>query len=340
MDHLKSMCTPVKKSNQISQTWNCTLLVVWFCVIVGCRTQATAFLRHHRRCFYGSTNTPLLPAKESSQRCNLGLQKTRGWQRFLDSSFSITGQTVGGYPFSIFHAHKIPQIALIGRPNVGKSTFFNRITQQFRKGAIVDDQPGITRDRLYYSIEWKGIPFQVVDTGGLILKSSDDETGNMFYSQEIREQTLLAMNTASCILFIVDGKTGIHPYDEAIAENLRRYTKPYILCVNKCESYVHGNRQAQVFWELGLGFPHPCSAIQGEGIEKILDTCSSFLIHETISREETSTEEVIKIAFIGRPNVGKSSLMNCILGENRSIVSEMAGTTRDTLDTTIQRSMY
>ena len=220
---------------------------------------------------------------------------------------------------------KLPIVAVIGRPNVGKSTFVNRLAGD--KQAIVYDQPGITRDRTYRPAFWQDRDFQIVDTGGLVF---DDETE---FLPLIRQQAMAALVEASVAIFLVDGQFGLTEGDREIAEWFRRQSVPVLLAVNKCESVEMGMAQAAEFWELGLGNPYPISAIHGSGTGELLDDLITHLppIDELIEDDET------KVAIIGRPNVGKSSLLNALIGENRSIVSPISGTTRDAIDTTVQR---
>ena len=219
----------------------------------------------------------------------------------------------------------LPVVAIIGRPNVGKSTLVNRLCRS--RDAIVHDEPGVTRDRTYQEGDWGGRNFRVVDTGGLVF---DDDSE---FLPEIREQASLAMAEACVALVIVDGMQGVTAADESIAAWLRQQNCPTLLAVNKCESPDQGLAMAAEFWGLGLGEPHPISAIHGAGTGDLLDQVLSFLPPE--GDEEES--EPIQMAIIGRPNVGKSSLLNSVCGENRAIVSPIRGTTRDTIDTTIER---
>jgi len=220
----------------------------------------------------------------------------------------------------------LPVVAIIGRPNVGKSTLVNRLCRS--REAIVHDEPGMTRDRTYQEGYWGDRTFKVVDTGGLVF---DDDSE---YLPEIREQARLAMAEASVALVIVDGQQGITAADETIAEWLRSQACPVLLAVNKCESPDQGLSMAAVSLGLDLGEPHAISAIHGAGTGDLLDKVLTFL---PPSLGDEATEEPIQLAIIGRPNVGKSSLLNAICGENRSIVSPIRGTTRDTIDTTIER---
>ena len=219
-----------------------------------------------------------------------------------------------------------PIVAIIGRPNVGKSTLVNRLCRS--KDAIVFDKPGVTRDRSYQDGFWGDREFKLVDTGGLVF---DDESE---FLPEIREQVNLAMSEAAIALVIVDGQQGITASDQAIAEWLRNYKCSILLAVNKCESPELGLAMAADFWQLGLGEPYPVSAIHGAGTGDLLDHLIELLPPKDSVENE---EKPIQLSIIGRPNVGKSSLLNAICGENRAIVSPVRGTTRDTIDTSIIR---
>ena len=212
-----------------------------------------------------------------------------------------------------------PLVAIVGRPNVGKSTFFNKVVG--KKISIVDDFPGVTRDRLYADAEWCGNFFTLVDTGGLELKSSD----SMW--KHIQKQAEIAIDTADVIILFTDGKSGLTAADEDVAEKLRRSGKPVILAVNKLENYSID--KLFEFYGLGLGEPFGISAEHGTGIGELLDEVVS-LLKNAGSIEE---EESVKIAVVGKPNAGKSSICNKILGFDRTIVSDVAGTTRDAIDT-------
>ncbi|MFB8798160.1 MAG: ribosome biogenesis GTPase Der [Microcoleus sp.] len=218
----------------------------------------------------------------------------------------------------------LPIVAIIGRPNVGKSTIVNRLANC--QDAIVHDEPGITRDRTYRPAYWADREYQVVDTGGLVF---DDDTE---FLPLIREQALAALAEASAAIFVVDGQIGLTGGDESIASWLRLQKVPIILAVNKCESENTGLTQAADFWQLGLGEPYPISGIHGNGTGELLDKLITYLPTEALPEVEE-----IKVAIIGRPNVGKSSLLNAFLGENRAIVSPISGTTRDAIDTIVQR---
>jgi ribosome-associated GTPase EngA len=219
----------------------------------------------------------------------------------------------------------LPIVAIIGRPNVGKSTIVNRLANT--QDAIVHDEPGITRDRTYRPAYWGDREYQVVDTGGLVF---DDETE---FLPLIREQAMAALAEASAAIFVVDGQTGLTGGDESIASWLRLQKVPVILAVNKCESENTGLTQAADFWQLGLGEPFPISGIHGNGTGELLDKLITYLPTEALPEVEE-----IKVAIIGRPNVGKSSLLNAFLGENRAIVSPISGTTRDAIDTLVERN--
>lgn len=220
----------------------------------------------------------------------------------------------------------LPIVAIIGRPNVGKSTLVNRLTES--QEAIVHDQPGMTRDRTYRHAYWQDREFSVVDTGGLIF---DDDTE---FLPLIREQVMVALAEATVAIFVVDGQVGLTGGDEAIASWLREHSVPVLLAVNKCESPTAGLMQSMQFWELGLGNPFPISSIHGSGTGELLDE----LIQYIPRRDEIEESTEIRVAIVGRPNVGKSSLLNAFLGENRAIVSPISGTTRDAIDTVVERN--
>jgi GTPase len=215
-----------------------------------------------------------------------------------------------------------PVVAIVGRPNVGKSTLFNRLAGE--RIAIVEDKPGVTRDRIYASSEWLDQPFHIIDTGGIEV-GGDDEI-----LLRIREQAELAIAEADVIVFVVDGKEGVTPADQEIAEILFRAKKPVILAVNKVDN-PNQLHDVYGFYELGLGEPYGISAEHGTGLGELLDKVCSYFNKETDEMEYG--EDVIRVAIIGRPNVGKSSLVNAILGADRVLVSPVAGTTRDAIDT-------
>jgi GTPase len=219
----------------------------------------------------------------------------------------------------------LPIVAIIGRPNVGKSTLVNRLAGE--QSAIVHDEPGVTRDRTYKRSYWGDRDFLVVDTGGLVF---NDETE---FLPLIRQQAMAALAEASVAIFVVDGQAGPTPADEEIAEWLRQQPVPVLLAVNKCESPEQGLIQAAEFWELGLGEPFAISAIHGSGTGDLLDV----LVTHLPATEDIPETNEIKVAIVGRPNVGKSSLLNAFVGEQRAIVSPISGTTRDAIDTVIER---
>ena len=219
----------------------------------------------------------------------------------------------------------LPIVAIIGRPNVGKSMLVNRFSGQ--RQSIVFDEPGVTRDRTYQPSFWKDREFLVVDTGGLIF---DDDTEFLPY---IREQAMTALAEASAAVFVVDGKEGPTEGDHEIASWMRSQNIPTILAVNKCESQDDGLIQAAQFWELGLGEPYAVSAIHGSGTGDMLDA----LVEHLPETSEIEVVEEIKVAIVGRPNVGKSSMLNAFVGENRAIVSPISGTTRDSIDMVVTR---
>ncbi|WP_008311305.1 ribosome biogenesis GTPase Der [Leptolyngbya sp. PCC 6406] len=219
----------------------------------------------------------------------------------------------------------LPVVAVIGRPNVGKSTLVNRLAGA--RDAIVHDQPGVTRDRTYQPAFWRDREFMVVDTGGLIF---DDDTE---FLPHIREQALIALAEASAAILVVNGQDGPTEADREIAQWLRQHTVPAVLAVNKCESPDQGLIQAAQFWELGLGEPHPVSGIHGNGTGELLDQLVEYLV--PVNPEDELDE--VKVAIVGRPNVGKSSLLNAFVGESRAIVSPISGTTRDAIDMVVKR---
>lgn len=219
----------------------------------------------------------------------------------------------------------LPIVAIVGRPNVGKSTLVNRLAGE--RTAIVHDEAGVTRDRLYREAEWLGRKFRVVDTGGIVFEDDSE------FLPHIRQQAMTALEEAVAAIFVVDGQMGPTAADIELAHWLRQQPVPIILAVNKCESEDIGSSQAAAFWELGVSEPLPFSGIHGNGVAEVLDEVMPH-IPETV--DETETDEV-GVAIVGRPNVGKSSLLNSLVGQDRSIVSDVAGTTRDAIDTTIAR---
>lgn len=218
-----------------------------------------------------------------------------------------------------------PIVAVVGRPNVGKSTFFNQIVG--KRISIVDDQPGVTRDRIYADAEWLNRKFTLVDTGGLDPESDDE------LLVQIRRQVEIAIDTADVIIFLVDGQVGVTPADQQIANLLRKTRKPVVLAVNKIDNF-EDEPMVGDFFSLGLGEPIGISATHKRGIGDLLDRVVKYLPDKGIDEEE---DQAIKIAVVGRPNVGKSSLVNRILGEERVIVSDIPGTTRDAIDTPFER---
>lgn len=217
---------------------------------------------------------------------------------------------------------KLPVVAVVGRPNVGKSTFFNRVLGA--RLAIVEDRPGVTRDRHFARAEWNGREFYVVDTGGMV-EGSDEPMDRL-----IRTQVLRAIEEADVVVHMVDGRAGPHPLDHAIAEYLRRTARPVVLLVNKVDNLGSPSATAHHdFWELGIGEPWPVSSLSGKGSGDVLDEIVQRL-PPTGSGEE---QEALRVAVVGVPNVGKSSFVNRLLGEDRLVVSEEAGTTRDAIDT-------
>ncbi|MBI2794328.1 MAG: ribosome biogenesis GTPase Der [Ignavibacteria bacterium] len=213
-------------------------------------------------------------------------------------------------------------IAIVGRPNVGKSTLFNRIIEE--RHAIVESEPGVTRDRLYAKGEWAGKHFHIVDTGGIVPESDE------VFNKAIREQALIAIDEADAIVFVVDGRDGPTPIDRDIASILRRSEKPITLVVNKCDN-AQQDLSASEFFELGLGEPLPISAISGRSTGDFLDE-----VVKGLADEKETDDERLKIAIVGRPNVGKSSLTNSLLGTERMVVTSVAGTTRDAIDSVMK----
>ncbi|NYE58633.1 ribosome biogenesis GTPase Der [Carboxydothermus ferrireducens] len=214
-----------------------------------------------------------------------------------------------------------PVVAIVGRPNVGKSTLFNRIIGE--RIAIVEDTPGVTRDRLYSEAEWQGKVFDLIDTGGL--EFSED-----LITTKVREQIEKAINEADLILFVCDSREGITSTDEAVAKNLRKSDKPVILVANKVDDYLNPPANFYDLYRLGLGEPFPISAANGTNVGDLLDLVISKL---NFPEDYEDENPVVKIAVVGRPNVGKSSLVNALLGEERVVVSDIPGTTRDAIDT-------
>ena len=218
-----------------------------------------------------------------------------------------------------------PLVAIVGRPNVGKSMLFNKLTG--KRLSIVEDTPGVTRDRLYAQAEWRGRTFDLVDTGG-IEPGTDDQILSF-----MREQAEIAIASATVIVFVCDIRTGMTAADQEVAGMLQRSRKPVVLAVNKMDSTGHTDPDMYEFYNLGLGDPYPVSAVHGHGTGDLLDACFEFFPPED---EEEEEDDVVKVAIIGKPNVGKSSLVNRILGQERVIVSDVAGTTRDAVDSYLE----
>ena len=217
-----------------------------------------------------------------------------------------------------------PIIAVVGRPNVGKSTLFNKLIG--KRLSIVDDTPGVTRDRIYGDTEWCGKKVMLVDTGGIEPKTNDIILSGM------RSQAQLAIDTANVIIMVCDMQTGVTATDSEIASMLLKSGKPIVLCVNKCDKIGEVPPEFYEFYNLGLGDPIPVSSVHGHGTGDLLDAAYEFLP----DTDDTEDEDVINVAVIGKPNAGKSSLVNKITGEERVIVSDIAGTTRDAIDTLVE----
>lgn len=217
-----------------------------------------------------------------------------------------------------------PIVAIVGRPNVGKSTLFNKLSGQ--RLAIVDDRPGVTRDRIYADCEWLNRKFLIVDTGGIEPYSDD------IILSQMRRQAQMAIDSADAIIFVTDLRTGIVATDAEVATMLLKSGKPIVLCVNKCDTIGDLPADFYEFYNLGLGDPFPVSSVHGHGTGDLLDEVIKHLPDEEAQEEE---DEIIKVAIIGKPNVGKSSLVNALCGEERTLVSNIAGTTRDATDTEV-----
>ena len=218
-----------------------------------------------------------------------------------------------------------PIIAIVGRPNVGKSTLFNKIVG--RRLSIVEDTPGVTRDRIFGDAEWCGRRFSLVDTGGIEPASKD------VILTQMREQAQIAIDSASAIIFVTDIRTGVTATDADVANILLKSGVPVVLCVNKCDSVGEPPAEFYEFYNLGLGDPIAVSAVHGHGTGDLLDACFEYFPPDG---EEKEDDDTIKVAIIGKPNVGKSSLVNRILGQERVIVSNVAGTTRDAVDSVFE----
>lgn len=219
-----------------------------------------------------------------------------------------------------------PVVAVVGRPNVGKSTLFNKLIG--KRLSIVDDTPGVTRDRIYGDAEWLGKKFMLVDTGGI-----EPDNGDVILSG-MRAQAQLAIDTASAIIFVTDINSGVTATDAEIASMLQKSGKPVVLCVNKCDGIGEPPAEIYEFYNLGIGDPLPVSSVHGHGTGDLLD---EVIAHIPESEFDEDDEDVINVAVIGKPNAGKSSLINKISGVERSIVSDIAGTTRDAIDTAVER---
>ena len=218
-----------------------------------------------------------------------------------------------------------PVVAIVGRPNVGKSTLFNKLVGA--RLSIVDDKPGVTRDRIYGDCEWLGHRFLLVDTGGIEPRADD-----VILSQ-MRAQANIAISTADVIVLVTDLRSGVVATDQDVANMLQKSGKPVILCVNKCDSVGAPDPEFYEFYNLGMGDPIAVSAVHGHGTGDLLDAVIAYFPPES---EEEEEDDTIKVAVIGKPNVGKSSLINRISGQERAIVSDIAGTTRDATDTRIE----
>ncbi len=218
-----------------------------------------------------------------------------------------------------------PVIAIVGRPNVGKSSLFNKLTG--KRLSIVEDTPGVTRDRIYADAEWSGKEFTLIDTGGI------EPAGKDILLTQMREQANVAIDTADVIIFITDVKTGMTATDRDISAMLRKSKKPVVLCVNKVDSIGEVPSEFYEFYNLGLGEPIAVSSVHGTGTGDLLDEAFKYINFEHFEKED---EDIVKVALIGKPNVGKSSLTNFILGEKRMIVSDIPGTTRDAVDVEVE----
>ena len=218
-----------------------------------------------------------------------------------------------------------PIVAIVGRPNVGKSTLFNALAGE--NISIVKDTPGVTRDRIYADVEWLNYTFTLIDTGGIEPNSND------IILYQMREQAQIAIDTADVILFMVDVKQGLVDYDSKVADMLRRSHKPVILTVNKVDSHEKYMADVYEFYNLGIGDPYPISSVNKQGLGDLLDKVIAQFPESDMQDEE---DDRPKIAVVGKPNVGKSSIINKLLGENRVIVSNIAGTTRDAIDTEVK----
>ncbi len=220
-----------------------------------------------------------------------------------------------------------PIVAIVGRPNVGKSTLFNALAGGMI--SIVENTPGVTRDRIYADVNWLNRSFTIIDTGGI-----EPDTSDIILSQ-MREQAVIAIDTADVIVFVTDVRQGMVDADQQVADMLRRSRKPVVLCVNKVDNFKQQQTDVYEFYNLGLGDPYPVSAEGKQGLGDMLDAVIAGFPEKD---EEEEADERPKVAIIGKPNVGKSSIINRLLGEDRVIVSDIAGTTRDAVDTVIRRN--
>lgn len=218
-----------------------------------------------------------------------------------------------------------PIVAIVGRPNVGKSTLFNTLAGE--RISIVKDYPGVTRDRIYADVDWLNYKFTLIDTGGI-----EPDTGDKML-KHMREQAMIAIDTADVIMFLVDVKQGLVDADYKVADMLRKSHKPVVLVVNKVDNFEKYQSDVYEFYNLGIGDPYPISATSKTGLGDMLDVV---IENFNMSNEETEENEIPKVAIIGKPNVGKSSIINKLVGEDRVIVSDIAGTTRDAIDTVVK----
>ncbi|HAE43988.1 MAG TPA: ribosome biogenesis GTPase Der [Lachnospiraceae bacterium] len=218
-----------------------------------------------------------------------------------------------------------PIVAIVGRPNVGKSTLFNALCGE--NISIVKDTPGVTRDRIYAEVNWTGYDFTLIDTGGIEPESND------ILLRQMREQAQIAIDTADVIIFMVDARDGMVDADSRVADILRRSHKPVVLAVNKVDSFIKQQADVYEFYGLGLGDPLPISSANRQGIGDMLDEVTRYFDETSYEEEDT---KIPRIAVVGKPNVGKSSIINKLLGESRVIVSDIAGTTRDAIDTPVK----